>query len=214
MLAAALGDFEHREHVVVRDRAFELDPRSATSYDLSLNELVAQKYGISVDRARSINDRLEAQAFTWQMTWALQDAKVTNSFDAHRLITLAQSQGQGDQMNERLFRAYFSEGRHVGDHDTLSTLAADVGVIGADDLWRGDEYSLDVRRDEREAQELGISGVPAMLLDGTFMVVGPRAPTRYSTRCAGRGLGAARLSLRSRLAPRRPWRRSGPRQDS
>jgi predicted DsbA family dithiol-disulfide isomerase len=95
---------------------------------------------------------------------------VTNSFDAHRLI--AQSQGQGDQMNERLFRAYFSEGRHVGDHDTLTTLATDVGVIGADDLWRSDEYSLDVRRDEREAQELGISGVPTMLLDGTLMIVG------------------------------------------
>jgi predicted DsbA family dithiol-disulfide isomerase len=169
MFAAALGDFEHREHVVVRHRAFELDPRSASSYDLSLNELVAQKYGITVERARSINERLEAQALTLQMTWALQDAKVTNTFDAHRLITLAQSQGLGDQMNERVFRAHFSEGRHLGDHDTLSTLAADVGV---DDLWRSDEYSLDVRRDEREAQELGISGVPAMLLDGTFMIVG------------------------------------------
>jgi len=172
MFTVALGEFEHRGHVVVRHRAFELDPRSATSYDLSLNELVAQKYGISVERARSINERLEAQAFTLQMTWALRDAKVTNSFDAHRLIALAQSQGLGDQMNERLFRAYFSEGRHVGDHDTLSTLATDVGVIGADDLWRSDQYSLDVRCDEREAQELGISGVPTMLLDGTFMIVG------------------------------------------
>jgi predicted DsbA family dithiol-disulfide isomerase len=75
-------------------------------------------------------------------------------------------------MNERVFRAYFSEGRHLGDHDTLSTLAADVGVVGVEDLWRSDEYSLDVRRDELEAQELGISGVPATLLDGTFMIVG------------------------------------------
>jgi len=172
MFAEALEGFEHREVVVIRHRAFELDPNAATSYDISLNELVAKKYAIPVERARSMNERLEAQALTFQMTWSMGDAKPTNTFDAHRLIALAQSQGVGDQMVARLFRAYFSDGRRLGDHDTLSALAAEVGVIGVDELWHGDAHALDVRRDERAAQELGISGVPSIVLDGKFMVVG------------------------------------------
>ena len=48
----------------------------------------------------------------------------------------------------------------------------EVGVIGVDELWSDDAFSPEVRNDEADARELGISGVPSMLLDGKFMVVG------------------------------------------
>ena len=172
MFTSALGAFEHREHVVVRHRAFELDPRAPTSYDLSLDELIAAKYEVPVERAHAMNERLEAQASSMGMAWSLRDAQPTNTFDAHRLIALAQSQGVGDAMSERLFRAYFSEGRQLSDHETLAALAGEAGVVGVDELWRADGYALDVRRDEGTAQELGISGVPTLLVDEKFMIVG------------------------------------------
>lgn len=181
MLAGALEGFEHRGEVVIRHRAFELDPGAATSYDLSLDELVAKKYGIEVERARALNERLEAQAQSFGMTWSIKDARPTNSFDAHRLIALAQAQGLGDAMNERLFRAYFSEGHLLSDHDTLASLGVEVGVVGVEELWRDDGHARDVRSDELEAQELGISGVPAMLFDGKFMIAGAQGAEQMLT---------------------------------
>jgi predicted DsbA family dithiol-disulfide isomerase len=171
-LDQAIARFEHREHVVVRRHAFELDPRAPIRSDLSLNEMLAKKYDMPVEHARALNERMADQARTYDMEWHLDRARPANTFNAHRLIALAASQGRDAAMSERLFRAYFSEGELISDCATLSSLAREVGVSGADDLWAGDLYADVVNDDERAAQELGITGVPAFLLDEKFMVLG------------------------------------------
>ena len=171
-LEQALGLFEDREDVVVRLRAFELDPQAPTDYGMSLPELLAKKYGMPVERAIATNERLEGEASALGMSWSLKTALPTNTFDAHRLIALATTQGLDEAMSLRLFRAYFSEGQLLSDHAVLSALAIEVGVTETDDLWTGDHYARAVRSDESRAQELGISGVPSLLVDGKFMVVG------------------------------------------
>lgn len=168
----ALEGFEHRDAVIVRRRAFELDPHAPGDYGLSLPELLAKKYSMPVERARTLNERLEDDAASLGMTWSMKDARPTNTFDAHRVIALSAAQGLDAPMSERLFRAYFCEGQLVSDHAVLSSLAAEVGVDGVDELWTSDHFSDVVREDEAHAQELGITGVPSLLLDGKFMVVG------------------------------------------
>jgi len=171
-LAAALERFEHREDVVIRHRAFELDPHAPADYGFNLDELVAHKYAVPLERARTLNQRLESDAAALGMTWSMARARPSNTFDAHRLVALASTQGLGGAMNERLFRAYFCEGVLLSDVAVLDTLAREVGVGGADSLLPTDAFSSEVRGDESTAQELGISGVPTLLLDGKFMVVG------------------------------------------
>ena len=133
---------------------------------------------MSVERARALNERMEDQARAFEMEWHLDRARPTNTFDAHRLIALAASQGRDGAMSERLFRAHFSEGELVSDRATLSSLALEVGVTGTGDLWAGDLYADVVRGDEDAAQELGITGVPAILVDGKFMVLGAQGAER------------------------------------
>jgi predicted DsbA family dithiol-disulfide isomerase len=171
-LEVALDRFEHRDDVVLRQRAFELDPRAPVDYSLSLPELLAKKYSMPVERARALNERLENDASALGMSWSMKDARPTNTFDAHRVIALSATQDLDRPMSERLFRAYFSEGQLVSDRDVLTALAKEVGVVGVDELWSDDAFSPEVRNDEADARELGISGVPSMLLDGKFMVVG------------------------------------------
>lgn len=171
-LAEALSHFEHRDEVQLRHRAFELDPTSKLHYDASLEELVARKYSMPVSSVQSMHTRMESEARELGMEWSLAMAQPTNTFDAHRLIALASAQGLADEMSERLFRAYFCEGELVSDHDRLLKLAEGVGVTGVDELWRSDAFAADVRGDEVAARELGITGVPCLLLDGKFMVVG------------------------------------------
>lgn len=171
-LAQALSHFEHRDHVTLRHRAFELDPTSKIHYDATLEELVARKYSMPVASVQTMHTRMQGEARELGMEWSLSDAQPTNTFDAHRLIALASTQDLSGEMSERLFRAYFSEGDLISDHDRLNALARDVGVTGVEELWSGDAFAADVRNDETAAQELGITGVPCLLLDGKFMVVG------------------------------------------
>jgi predicted DsbA family dithiol-disulfide isomerase len=178
-LCLALEQFEHRDLVVVRPRAFELDPRPHEESGLSLSELVARKYAMDLGQVHSLHERLEAQAAGLGMTWSLERARPTNTFEAHRLISLARTQGRGEAMSERLFRAYFCEGLFVGDHETLAQLASEVGVSGVELLLASDDFSDDVRDDEESATELGITGVPSMLLDGKFMVVGAQGTQQF-----------------------------------
>ena len=171
-LALALDDFAHRDDVVVNHHAFELDPHTPKDLSIPLAQLVADKYALSVEKAEALHHRLESQAHDLGMTWSMATAKPTNTFDAHRLIALATTQGLAGEMNERLFAAYFSDGLLISDHECLCELANEVGVIDASTLWATDAYSMDVRADESAAQELGITGVPAMLVDNKFMVLG------------------------------------------
>ncbi len=171
-LDVALGQFEHGEDVVVRRHAFELDPSAPHDYAVTLPELLAEKYDMPVERARSLNERMEIEAKEFGLTWSMKNARPANSFDAHRLIALAAKQRKGAAMADRLFRAYFSDGLLISDHDTLDTLAEECGVEGAASLWSSDDFSQDVRSDEQRAADLGITGVPSLLIDDKFMVVG------------------------------------------
>ena len=171
-LDEALADFEHRDAVVLRHRAFELDPRAKLAYDRPLAELVAAKYDMPVSSVHTMHERLEGQARALGMSWSLERAQPTNTLDAHRVIALASTQGRGDEASERLFQAYFCDGELVSDHQRLSELAGVVGVVDVDTLWDSDAFIDVVRGDEAEAQELGITGVPCFLMDAKFMVNG------------------------------------------
>lgn len=171
-LAAALGQFEHREDVMLRQRAFELDPHAKLAHDRPLAELVAAKYAMPVSSVHTMHERLEGRARELGMTWSMASAQPTNTLDAHRVIALATTQGLGTQVSERLFRAYFSEGALVSDHGQLTELAGEVGVVDVEALWESDAFTEAVRRDEADAQEFGITGVPCFLMDSKFMVSG------------------------------------------
>ena len=171
-LQLALDRFENVGDVVIRHRAFELDPKAPTNYDLSLPELLAKKYSMPIERAKALNDRLEGEASVLGMTWSMKDARPTNTFDAHRVIALSVTQELDQVMSERLFRAYFCEGQLVSDRVVLTALANEVGVVWVEELWSSDAFSSAVRADEDDARELGITGVPSLLLDEKFMVVG------------------------------------------
>ncbi len=97
-----------------------------------------------------------------------------NTFDAHRLIHLAGERGLGDAMKERFLRAYMTEGQAIGDREALAPLAIEVGLAEAEvrEVLAGDRYTAEVRADEREAQALGISGVPFFVFDGRLGVSG------------------------------------------
>ncbi len=170
-LDLALERFEHRDDVVVVQHAFELDP-NATPSTVGLDELLATKYSMSLERSRELHGRLSRQAASMGLDWALDRARSTNTFDAHRLIALATTEGLGAEMARRLHAAYFSDGLLVSEPPILDRLAAEVGVWGSSSLWSSDEFAETVRADERLAHEMGITGVPAFVVDRSYLISG------------------------------------------
>jgi predicted DsbA family dithiol-disulfide isomerase len=169
-LARAIVYFEH--DVEVTHHAFELDPNAPASSGQPLEELLAAKYQMPVERARVLHRRLEGQGKELGIAFSFDTVQRANSFDAHRLIALASSQSLGDAMSARLFRAYFTDGALISDRAQLSSLASEVGVVDADDLWHSDAFVAEVRADESAAHDLGITGVPAFLIDQRVTVLG------------------------------------------
>ncbi|MGG6313845.1 DsbA family oxidoreductase [Paenibacillus macerans] len=173
-LEKALESFEHRDGVQVVYRSFELDPGAPKSTESSIHELLAVKYGLSLQQAQESNQNVAAQAKAEGLTYNFDTIIPTNTFDAHRLAHYAGEQGKAKEMTERLFRAYFTDSLHIGDLDTLLRLAEEVGLSGTEvrNALAQDAYAEQVREDESEARRLGIRGVPFVVMRGKYAVSG------------------------------------------
>jgi predicted DsbA family dithiol-disulfide isomerase len=170
----ALGRFEHADEIDVVWRAYELDPGAPVRREGDYADRLARKYGMTREQAVAANERLTATAADEGLEFHFDRAQPGNTFDAHRLLHYAREVGKQDALKERLFRAYFTEGAPIGEPETLIALAGEVGLDGAEvaAILAGDRYTDDVRADEREAAEIGVTGVPFFVVDGRFGIPG------------------------------------------
>ncbi len=175
---AALDRFEHRDDVRVTWRSFELDPAAPREREGDRAERIAGKYGITVDRAREMEQHVSDAAAGEGLEFRFDIARSGATFDAHRIVHLAREHGLQDAMKERLLRAYFTEGELVGDPDTLVRLGIEVGLAESDlrAVLAGDDYAEQVREDERTAGQLGISAVPTFVVDRALGASGAQPP--------------------------------------
>lgn len=170
----AMARFPHREQVEVFYRSFELDPSSPRDVGHDVYDMLSRKYGMSREQAIEMNENMKVQAQAVGLEFVFDTMVLTNTFDAHRLIHFAAAHSKMQEMTERLFRAFFTESQHVGDHAVLSTLAEEVGLerSATEAVLAGEQFTDAVRKDEQEARSLGINGVPFFLIDRKFAVSG------------------------------------------
>ena len=175
---AALAEFEHRDQVRVSWRSFELDPQAPREREGDRAQRLAEKYGITPERARELEAHLTEVAATDGLRMRFDLARSGSTFDAHRIIHLAADHGLQDAMKERLLRAYFSEGELMADHETLLALAVEVGLPEQEvrQTLAGGRYADQVREDEQTAARLGISAVPTFVMDRALGASGAHPP--------------------------------------
>jgi predicted DsbA family dithiol-disulfide isomerase len=139
-----------------------------------VNEILASKYDVSLSQAAAMNDRVSAIAAQEGLEYHLEQARYGNTFDAHRLIHLAATHHLQQDMEERLFKAYFTEGTALGETEALVQLATEVGIDAheARSVLAKDDYADEVRADEQRARRLGIQGVPFFAIDEQYGVSG------------------------------------------
>ena len=175
-LESALKQFPHAKEVEVVFHSFELDPGAPAERDPAVPhvERIAKKYGMSVAQAKANSDRLVETARGEGLAFEFDHIRSGNTFDAHRVLHLAQTKGVQAAVKERFMKAYLEQNALMSDHATLTKLAVEAGLAETDvtDVLASDQYSKEVRSDEAEARELGINGVPFFVLDGRLGVSG------------------------------------------
>ncbi|MES9737239.1 DsbA family oxidoreductase [Peribacillus frigoritolerans] len=170
----ALKQFENKDQVEVSFRSFELNPEAERDINMTQNEMLAKKYGMSQAQVEANSQNLTQQAKELGLDYHLDKVVLTNSFDAHRLMHFAESKGKEKEMNERLFKAYFTEGKHIGDHATLASLAEEVGIEKSEteSMLAGTAFTAEVRGNEQEGSLLGITGVPFFVINRKYGISG------------------------------------------
>jgi predicted DsbA family dithiol-disulfide isomerase len=154
-------------------RPFQLNP-DMPSEGLDRKVYLAAKFGSDAHAERIYQHVSEAGA-TVDIPFAFERIRRTpNTRDAHRLIRYAGAQGSADAMVEALFRAYFLEGRDIGNRDVLAELAGEVGLDRREvGQWLASAAEVEqVLAEDRDARRLGINAVPCFIFERQYAVSG------------------------------------------
>jgi predicted DsbA family dithiol-disulfide isomerase len=170
------------ETIDVEWKSFELDPYAQKDYEDDLYTLLANKYGQTREWAIRSAEQMKQKGKQIGLEFNFDISVSTNSFDAHRLLHLAKSKDKQIEAEEMLFEKYFKEGQHIGHHDVLEEIGQNLGIdkdeISA--VLESNQFSEDVRSDEKRAQELGIRGVPYFVINNKHGISGAQ-PVEHFT---------------------------------
>ncbi|MFO0460873.1 MAG: DsbA family oxidoreductase [Burkholderiales bacterium] len=174
-LEAAIARLPEDERPVVRWHPFQLNP-DLPPEGVDRRAYLEAKFG-GAERAAQIYERVRAAGRTAGLELAIDRIeRQPNTLDAHRLIAWAQSDPSRDAtaMVEALFRAYFVEGRPVGERDALARLAGEAGydAQAAREMLASDTGSAEIQAMDRHAREMGITGVPFFVFDSKVGISG------------------------------------------
>jgi predicted DsbA family dithiol-disulfide isomerase len=127
-----------------------------------------------IAQARANTKRVVQMAKDVGLDYQMDSLILTNTFDAHRLTMYAKHKGLMKEMTERILQAYFTESKHIGDHETLTELAVEVGLNREEvsKMLSSDEMSDVVRADEQTAKQYGVTGVPFFLINKKYALTG------------------------------------------
>lgn len=177
----ALQQFPGKEDIEIVWKSFQLNPTMKTEPDKNINEYLAEAKGWTLDYAKQMNAHVTNMAKEVGLHYDFDKAVVANSFDAQRLVQLAKANRKGDEMEERLFKAYFTEGKNTADQATLIQLGTEIGLDPATikKVLASNEYADKVEQDIYEAQQIGVRGVPYFVLNDRYAVSGAQASETF-----------------------------------
>ncbi|GAF16927.1 LOW QUALITY PROTEIN: 2-hydroxychromene-2-carboxylate isomerase/DsbA-like thioredoxin domain [Bacillus sp. JCM 19046] len=168
----ALADFG--EEVDVTFKSFQLDPSAPKESDESMVNVLAKKYNMPIEKAKEMNAQVSAQAEEVGLAYQLENVKVVNTLNAHRLSHLAKAHGKMGEVMEKLLEAHFIDAKHVGKDETLKEIGLSAGLDEQeiDEVLRSDRYQADVEHEQQEGAQIGVQGVPFFVFNRKYAVSG------------------------------------------
>lgn len=165
----------------IRFHPFELNPAMAPEGE-NIVEHIGRKYGATPEQSAGTRAMIRERAAEFGFQMAMTDeSRIYNTFDAHRLLHWAGLTGDQHALKMALFTAYFTEGRNPGDRAVLLAAAEQAGLDPTEAARVLDDglYADEVRAEEALWQSRGINAVPAIVLDGRYLISGGQPPEAF-----------------------------------
>lgn len=172
----ALSEFVNKEQIEIEWKSFQIDPTipEVPKYQDDMYMFVADRKGFSYEQSKKMHQDLTQYAKSAGLDYNFDKAVITNSLKGHRLIQFAKTKGLGEQAEERLFYAYFTQGKNLNDVATLTELGKEIGLteIQVNEALTNSLYVQKVESDSKEAITLGAKGVPFFVINRRYAIAG------------------------------------------
>ena len=177
----ALERFPKKDRIEIEWKSFQLNPAMKAEPGKSINDYLAEVKGWTPEYAEEVNNHVTKIASEVGLEYNMDQAVVANSFDAHRFVQFAKTKGKGDDAEEQLFKAYFTDGKNTADHETLVNLGEQIGLDASEirELLSSNKFAEAVGKDIYEAQQVGARGVPFFVMDRKYAVSGAQQPETF-----------------------------------
>ncbi|GAB55738.1 2-hydroxychromene-2-carboxylate isomerase family protein [Glaciecola punicea ACAM 611] len=153
---------------------FELNP-SMPPQGQEISEHLGQKYGINRAQIEENREAIKQRGVSVGYEFGNRGGgRIYNTFDAHRLLHWAKQENKQTALKLALFDLYFQESGDPSDHQQLLKVATNVGLDTqtAKHILSTDTYAADVRKEQQHFQGLGISSVPAVIVNNKHLISG------------------------------------------
>jgi predicted DsbA family dithiol-disulfide isomerase len=176
------GAAEFGGEVEVEYHSFELAPDTPVDFEGTPIDYLSQRKGVAPEQAKQMIDRVTGIAKAVGLDYDYDHVHQTNTVISHELLHFAKSKGRQLEMKERLLKAYFVNGEHVGRIPDLVEIAVELGFDRAEvtEALESHRFLADVKADVAQAQAFGIQGVPFFVIDGKYGVSGAQEAATFA----------------------------------
>ncbi|MFT4732804.1 MAG: putative DsbA family dithiol-disulfide isomerase [Gammaproteobacteria bacterium] len=153
---------------------FELNPQMPTEGQ-DITEHLTQKYQISEQQADQNREAIKQRGLSVGYEFANRGGgRIYNTFDAHRLLHWAKTQGKQTELKLALFDLYFKDSGNPSAHEQLLDTVKSVGldVTDASKILDSDQFTADVRQSQQYYQNAGVQSVPAVIVNNKHLISG------------------------------------------
>ena len=177
----ALQDFADKNDVEIEWKSFQIMPDLQTQEGRSIHDVLVEKKTISLAEARQLNGYATQMAKDVGLDYDFEKTIPANTLNAHQFQHFAKANGNGAEAEELMFKAYFTDGKNIDDIPTLAALGKTIGLDpeALKKALENETYLYAVQADFREAQQIGVTGVPFFVFNRKYAVSGAQSPKSF-----------------------------------
>ncbi len=169
---AALDQFNGK--IEVEWKSFQLSPNLKTDPTKNSYDYLAEHKGISKEQAQQMANNVKEIAKKVGLDFDFEKAVVANTLNAHRFLHFTKTLNLQNEAEEYLFEAYFTKGKNIDSAEVLHEIGDKLSIDkkAIDEVLNSSQFTSEVEADIREAQTIGVRGVPFFVFNRKYAVSG------------------------------------------
>lgn len=185
-LDKALAIFSHKDSVEIIWKSFQLNPELATDTSKNIYQSLAESKGITIAYAQQMTMGVAQMGTANNIAFNFDKTIPANTFNAHVLMHFAAKYNKQSEAKEKLFKAYFLDGKNIDDVGTLSAIASELSldIAAWHEAFKNKTFTQAVLADMQEANKMQISGVPYFVFDRKYAISGAQDDTVFTNTLA------------------------------